>query len=52
MKKLPCPEAHSILYSQKKFQKVIAILDASSKVTKSAQNYFGDNGPLGVNFVS
>jgi hypothetical protein len=48
VKKLPSLEAHSIPYSQLKFQKITAILDASSKVTKSGQNCFGEHGPLGV----
>jgi hypothetical protein len=41
VKKLPCLEAHSIPYSQKKFQKITAILDASSSVTKSPKSHFG-----------
>jgi hypothetical protein len=31
------------------FQKITSILDASSNVTKCAQNHFGENDPLGVN---
>jgi hypothetical protein len=50
-KKLPCQKLHSIPYSQLKFQKITAILDASSKVTKSGQNHFGDHSLLGVNLV-
>jgi hypothetical protein len=49
VKKLPSLEAHSIPYSQYKFQKITAILDTSSKVTESGQNRFGEHGSLGVN---
>jgi hypothetical protein len=49
VKKLPCLEAHSIPYSQKKFQKITAILDASSSVTKSPKTHFGAKRALGVN---
>jgi hypothetical protein len=42
-------EAHSIPYSQLKFQKFTAILDTSFKVTKSGQNRFEEHGPLGIN---
>jgi hypothetical protein len=49
VKKLPCLEAHSIPYSQKKSQKITAILDASSSVTKSPKSHFGAKGALGVN---
>jgi hypothetical protein len=31
------------------FQKITSILDASSNVTKNAQNHFGENGLLGIN---
>jgi hypothetical protein len=31
------------------FQKLTTILDASSNVTESGQNRFGEHGPLGVN---
>jgi hypothetical protein len=48
VKKLHFLEVHSVPYSQKKFQKITAILDASSKVTESGQNRFGEHGPLGV----
>jgi hypothetical protein len=48
VKKLPCLEAHSIPYSQKKFQKITAVLDASSSVTKSPKTHFGAKGALGV----
>jgi hypothetical protein len=48
MKKLPRLQAHSIPYSQKKFQKITAILDASSSVTKSPKSHFGGKGALGV----
>jgi hypothetical protein len=48
VKKLPCLEAHSILYSQKKFQKITTILDASSSMTKSPKSHFGGKGALGV----
>jgi hypothetical protein len=49
VKKLPCLEAHSIPYSQKKFQKITAILDASSSMTKSPKSHFGAKRALGVN---
>jgi hypothetical protein len=51
VKNLPCLEAHSIPYSQKKFQKIIAILDASSSVTKSPKTHFGAKGALGDKVV-
>jgi hypothetical protein len=48
VKKLPCLEAHIIPYSQKKFQKITATLDASSRVTKGPKTHFEVKGALGV----
>jgi hypothetical protein len=52
VKKLPCLEAHSIPCSQKMFQKIIAILDASFTVTRSPKIHFGGKGALGVKILS
>ena len=48
-RKLYFQKNYYIPYFQLKLQKIIPILDASSNVTKSGQNRFGEHGPLGVN---
>jgi hypothetical protein len=48
VKKVPCLEAHSIPYFQKKFQKITKFLDSSIHITKMPTNLFGKGRALGI----